>query len=170
MDRFLMRIHIGYPEPKDEREILRGGQSSYDAIQLNPVVRHDDVVRLQALTKDVFVEDSVLDYLLALVVATRTEADFKAGVSVRGGLALKTAAQARALLRGRDFRSSRGHLHARGAGVCASTLSLTRSGGDACALEERRAVAGPDAASDRGGGAVAGVKAEVPERCRRCVP
>ena len=138
MDRFLMRIHMGYPEPADEREILRGGQSSYDAIQLNPVVRHDDIVRLQALTKEVFVEDSVLDYLLALVVATRTEADFKSGVSVRGGLALKTAAQARALLYGRDFVLP-DDVFSLVEPVFAHRLSLTRSGGDA--LEERRAVA-----------------------------
>jgi MoxR-like ATPase len=101
-------------------------------------VRHDDIVRLQALTKEVFVEDSVLDYLLALVVATRTEADFKAGVSVRGGLALKTAAQARALLYGRDFVVP-DDVFSLVEPVFAHRLSLTRSGGDA--LEERRAVA-----------------------------
>lgn len=137
MDRFLMRVHIGYPEPADEREILRGAQAGYDAIQLNPVVGQEDIMQLQALTKDVFVEDSVLDYLLALVVATRTEAEFKAGVSVRGGLALKAAAQARALLYGRDFVLPE-DIFTLVEPVFAHRLSLARGGGDA--LEERRAV------------------------------
>ena len=58
---------------------------------------------MQALVAKVFVEDTVLDYVLKIITATRTEAEFKAGVSVRGGLALRIAAQARALLQGRDF-------------------------------------------------------------------
>ncbi|MFI5358232.1 MAG: AAA family ATPase, partial [Opitutales bacterium] len=102
MDRFLMRLQMGYPQPADELEILRIARTSYDAIALNPVVTREEVLRLQALAPQVFVEDSVLDYILRLVTATRSEAEFKTGVSVRGGLALRTAAQARALVHGRD--------------------------------------------------------------------
>ncbi len=103
MDRFLMRLQMGYPRELDELEILRSARGGYDAIALNPVVTREEVLALQSLAGRVFVEDSVLEYILRLVAATRTEAEFRAGVSVRGGLALRMAAQARALLRGRDF-------------------------------------------------------------------
>jgi MoxR-like ATPase len=103
MDRFLMRLQMGYPRVADELEILRSARGGYDAIALNPVVTRTEVLALQALAARVFVEESVLEYILRLVGATRTEAEFRSGVSVRGGLALRTAAQARALLRGRDF-------------------------------------------------------------------
>jgi MoxR-like ATPase len=103
MDRFLMRIRMGYPQTADELEILRSPRMTYDSIRLNPVVRRADVLKLQQLVTQVFVEESVLDFMLKIVTATRTEAEFKAGISVRGGLALKVAAQARALLNGRDF-------------------------------------------------------------------
>ena len=103
MDRFLMRIRMGYPDAPDEREILRSPRQTYDSIELNPVVPRAEGLKLQELAAQVFIEDSVLDFVLKIVTATRTEAEFAAGVSVRGGLALKTAAQARALLHGRDF-------------------------------------------------------------------
>ena len=103
MDRFLMRIRMGYPDAPDEREILRSPRQTYDSIALNPVVPRAEGLKLQELVAQVFIEDSVLDFVLKIVTATRTEAEFAAGVSVRGGLALKTAAQARALLHGRDF-------------------------------------------------------------------
>jgi MoxR-like ATPase len=137
MDRFLMRLHMGYPEPADELEILRAARTSYDAIQLNPVLTRTDVMRIQALARDVFVEESVLDYILKIVAATRTEAEFKAGISVRGGLALKSASQARALLQGRDFVTP-DDVAALVTPVFAHRLALVRPGSDA--LEERRAV------------------------------
>ncbi len=103
MDRFLMRIRMGYPDAPDEREILRSPRQTYDSVALSPVVPRAEGLKLQELVAQVFIEDSVLDFVLKIVTATRTEAEFAAGVSVRGGLALKTAAQARALLHGRDF-------------------------------------------------------------------
>ena len=105
MDRFLLRLQMGYPEAGDELEILRSAHAAtaYDAIPLTAVVTRADVLHLQALVGQVFIEDSVLDYILRVITATRTEAEFRAGISVRGGLALKRAAQARALLSGRDF-------------------------------------------------------------------
>ena len=103
MDRFLMRLHMGYPEGEDELTILRTARTSYDAIELNPVVSGAEIKELQDTATQVFIEDSVLAYLLKLITATRTEAEFKSGISVRGGLALRVAAQARALVNGRDF-------------------------------------------------------------------
>lgn len=103
MDRFLMRLHMGYPETADELAILRTARRNYDAIELEPVVTRAEIAHLQTMAGQVFIEDTVLDYILKLVTATRTEAEFKGGISVRGGLALRAAAQARALLLGRDF-------------------------------------------------------------------
>jgi MoxR-like ATPase len=137
MDRFLMRLRMGYPQHGDEIEILRSSRSGYDSIQLLPVATKAEVLAIQALAGRVFVEDSILDYILRIVAATRTETEFKAGVSVRGGIALRTAAQARALVLGRDFVlpddvSELVPL------VLSHRLALSRQTGDA--LEERRAV------------------------------
>jgi MoxR-like ATPase len=137
MDRFLMRLQMGYPQPGDEMAILRAPKLGYDSIALNPVVTRSDVLRMQALAGKVFVEDSVLDYILKIITATRTEAEFKSGVSVRGGLALRTAAQARALVLGRDFVVPE-DVQLMAGPVLAHRLSLARQTSDA--LEERRTV------------------------------
>ena len=137
MDRFLMRLQMGYPQPADEMEILRLARTSYDAIAVNAVVTRAEVLRLQAMVPQVFVEDSVLDYILRLVTATRSESEFKAGVSVRGGLALRTAAQARALVLGRDFVLP-DDVQALVTPILAHRLALARQTSEA--LEERHAV------------------------------
>lgn len=137
MDRFLMRLRMGYPQAVDELEILRNQRGGYDAIALNPVVTRSEVLSVQALVQQVFIEDSVLEYILKVVGATRTEAEFRAGVSVRGGLALRTAAQARALVHGRDFVLP-DDVAELIAPVFAHRLALARQTSDA--LEERRTV------------------------------
>jgi MoxR-like ATPase len=137
MDRFLMRLQMGYPQAGDELEILRSARLAYDAIALNPVITRGDVLKLQALALQVFIEDSVLDFILKIVAATRTEAEFKAGVSVRGGLALRVAAQARALVNGRDFVVPEDVTDLVGP-ILAHRLGLARQSSDA--LEERRTV------------------------------
>ena len=106
-------------------------------IALNPVVSRLEILKMQTLTGKVFVEDSVLDYILKIITATRTEAEFKAGVSVRGGLSLRAAAQARALVQGRDFVIPE-DVQAMAGPVLTHRLSLARQTSDA--LEERRAV------------------------------
>ncbi len=138
MDRFLMRLQMGYPQAADELEILRTQRGGYDTIALNPVITRGDVLKLQTSVHEVFVEESVLDYILKIVAATRTEVEFRAGVSVRGGLALRTAAQARALVNGRDFVLPE-DVTELVAPVLAHRLGLARQTSDA--LEERRSVA-----------------------------
>ena len=138
MDRFLMRIRMGYPPTADELEILRAPHVTYDSIRLNPVVTRAEVLKLQQLGTQVFIEESVLDFILKIVAATRTEAEFKAGVSVRGGLALKRAAQARALLNGRDFVMPEDVLDLV-LPILGHRLALVRPASDV--LEERNAVA-----------------------------
>jgi MoxR-like ATPase len=137
MDRFLMRLRMGYPQHDDEIEILRTSRSGYDSISLNPVASRADVADLQSIVPQVFIEDSLLDFILRIVTATRTESEFKAGASVRGGLALRTAAQARALVNGRDFVLP-DDVTELVPFVFAHRLALARQSGDS--LEERRSV------------------------------
>jgi MoxR-like ATPase len=137
MDRFLMRLRMGYPDADDEREILRTAKGGYDAIALNPVLTRSDILSLQSLAHQVFVEDSILDYILRIVSATRTEAEFRTGVSVRGGVALRSAAQGRALVHARDFVLPE-DVTDLVAPIFAHRLALARQTSDA--LEERRAV------------------------------
>lgn len=137
MDRFLMRLRMGYPEAGDELEILRTARGGYDAIALNPVVTRTEILALQSLVHEVFIEDTVLDFILRIVAATRTETEFRAGVSVRGGVALRCAAQARALVHGRDFVLPEDVVELV-ATVFTHRLAMARQTSDA--LEERRAV------------------------------
>jgi MoxR-like ATPase len=118
-------------------DILRSSQISYDTIALRAVASGADLAEAQKLAHRVFVEDSLLGYILAIVGATRTEAEFKAGVSVRGGLGLRQAAQARALLYGRDFVLP-DDVRALVLPVLAHRLALVRPTSDA--REERQAV------------------------------
>jgi MoxR-like ATPase len=112
-------------------------RSGYDAISLKPVASRAEVAAIQALVPQVFVEDSILDFILRIVAATRTEVEFKSGASVRGGLALRTASQARALVNGRDFVLPDDVTELVPV-VLAHRLALARQSGDA--LDERRAV------------------------------
>jgi MoxR-like ATPase len=103
MDRFLMRIHVGYPEREYELEILKHGKLHYDHLEADAVLSRTEVSELQAYVREVFIEDTVYDYIVAIVHATREERAFRSGVSPRGTLSLKVAAQACALAHGRGF-------------------------------------------------------------------
>jgi MoxR-like ATPase len=139
LDRFLLRLRMGYPSAGDELQILQRPRLNYDDIALTPVVSRADIGQLQELAGRVFVEESVLEYLLRIVTATRTESGFKTGISVRGGLALKQAAQACALLHGRDFVVPE-DVTTLAIPVCGHRLALARQGADAA--EERTAIEG----------------------------
>jgi MoxR-like ATPase len=102
MDRFLLRIRIGYPEERHEREILRGaGSAALERLQ--PVLDGRAVLDLQARVDAVKVEESLLGYAMAIVQATRVHTALALGVSPRGALALIQAAKALALADGRQF-------------------------------------------------------------------
>ncbi len=137
LDRFLMRLRLGYPAAADELEILQRPRLNYDSIAIQPVVTRAEIVELQELAGQVYIEDSVLEYLLKIVAATRTESEFRAGVSVRGGLSLKQAAQARALVYGRSFVKPE-DVTKLVIPVLAHRLALARQGADA--LEERATI------------------------------
>lgn len=103
MDRFLMRMEMGYPEFQHELEIVQNSRLHYDHIDADPVVSRSEVIEMQGFAREVFLEDTVADYLVRVIHATRESAAFRNGVSPRGTLALKTASQAFALTQGRSF-------------------------------------------------------------------
>ncbi|MEX2261394.1 MAG: MoxR family ATPase [Bryobacteraceae bacterium] len=102
LDRFLMRLRIGYPDPVSEREILRNSDSNF-AAPAGRIVTTDEIHQLQALTPQVMVDDAIVDYMLAIVEKTRTHDTLALGVSPRGSQALYRAVQALALIEGRDY-------------------------------------------------------------------
>ena len=103
MDRFLMRMEMGYPDFANELSIIKEGYLHYDHLDTAPVVSKEEIMQLQGCVRDVYVEDSVQEYIVKLVTATREQTQFRSGVSPRGTLSLKAAAQARALSQGRSF-------------------------------------------------------------------
>lgn len=139
MDRFLMCLRMGYPDPAAELDILSECNPSYDEMEVEDAVSPEEILRIQDLVTKVFIERSILEYMLKLITATRTESEFKAGISVRGGIALKLASQARALYLGRDFIIPEDVL-AVAQSVMGHRLNLRRPSSDA--LEERRMVEG----------------------------
>ncbi|MGC9449866.1 MAG: AAA family ATPase [Oceanipulchritudo sp.] len=139
MDRFFMRLEMGYPSHEDELEILDAGFRHYDQIEQDPVVSLREVVGWQERVGGVFVERSVLEYLLLLIAATRSESTFQCGISPRGALALKAASQARALFHGREFVLP-ADVRAMLVPICGHRLKSTAHGSDP--LEERRRVEG----------------------------
>jgi MoxR-like ATPase len=103
LDRFLMRIKMGYPSPETEREILRKRASDDPLVSLDAIADVHEVLAMQEAVAHVKVETSLLDYALDIVNRTRTTDQLALGVSPRGTLMLQRAAQARAYLDGRDY-------------------------------------------------------------------
>jgi MoxR-like ATPase len=103
LDRFLMRVRLGYPDRAAEKAILTAHRAGEPVESLRPVVKCGDIVTLQALVRRVRVEDSLSDYVLDLVAATREHPDVYLGASTRAGLSLYRAAQALAVIEGRDY-------------------------------------------------------------------
>jgi MoxR-like ATPase len=103
LDRFLIRARMGYPEAGSEREILRGQAGAARLDELRPVLTAEDVATLQQEAAGIQVEESLIDYSLAIVERTRQHEQLSLGVSPRGALMLYHAAQAMALLEGRSF-------------------------------------------------------------------
>ena len=104
LDRFLMCITLGYPDRASERELLAGADRREAVSQLRPVMTPEDLLAAQRAVLAVHVSDALLDYLQALIAATRSGAWFVEGLSPRAGIAVLRAAKARALL------DQRGHV------------------------------------------------------------
>jgi MoxR-like ATPase len=98
-----MWIRIGYPDHDSEKEILVKFTSLGFLNGIKPVLTKEELLQLQSMTQRVSIDESLLDYLLCIVKETRNQKYFELGVSPRGAIALKLAAQSRALLDGRAF-------------------------------------------------------------------
>jgi MoxR-like ATPase len=103
LDRFMLRLHIGYPSLDDEKTILRDRESENPLERLDSVMSRDDMLELQELVTAVRVDDALVDYLLQIVDATRASESIELGISPRGTLALFRSAQALAFIEGRDY-------------------------------------------------------------------
>jgi MoxR-like ATPase len=104
LDRFLLRLRVGYPSQDDEWTILeRRLARGEDEVELRPVVDRETLLAMQRAVEDVYVSDSIGRYIVQLVAATRASARLQVGASPRGSLALLKLARCRAALRGRDF-------------------------------------------------------------------
>ncbi len=101
LDRFLMRIKLGYPDQAAERALLKGEDRRELIAKLTPAMKVEDLLAVQREVTGVFVSDALIDYAQALITHTRDSAKFEMGLSPRAGLALLRAAQAWALLAGR---------------------------------------------------------------------
>lgn len=102
LDRFLMRLSLGYPSPEDERRILLNLWREHPITKLSAVVDGNQIPALQKMIWDVHVDETLQEYITTLAAATRTHPDLALGISPRGSLALFKAAQALAAARGRN--------------------------------------------------------------------
>ncbi|MGZ5237294.1 MAG: AAA family ATPase [Caldimonas sp.] len=103
LDRFLMCITLGYPDRKSERELLAGADRRESIARLRAVMTPAELIEAQRAVQAVHASEALLDYLQALILATRSGAWFVEGLSPRAGIAVLRASRARALLAGRDY-------------------------------------------------------------------
>jgi MoxR-like ATPase len=103
LDRFLMKLTLGYPNTQDEKKLLRSGGAQATLDELEPVVTVEELHYLQQQVLRIHVNESLVEYILTLVHATRDHPDVALGVSTRGALTYFKACQALAMVHGRDF-------------------------------------------------------------------
>lgn len=103
LDRFLLKLRMGYPTHTEEIEVLKRAEKSAPIEELTSVITLDDLILLQNEVKDILVDDTIKNYIVDLANRTRKDSYVYLGVSPRGSLALMKASQAYAMLKGRDF-------------------------------------------------------------------
>ena len=103
LDRFLMRISLGYPSPEEEVVVLERQVKQHPIHSVRPVVRKEEVLRMQESIRDVHIDPSLKQYMVAIVAATRKHPLLALGASPRASLGLMRTGQTRAALRGRDY-------------------------------------------------------------------
>ena len=101
IDRFLIKLSMGYPDFQQEVQVLRLGNSAKNALQ--PVVSGDDIIAIRGIADQVYISDLVLNYIVEIVTGTRNNPEVKIGSSPRGGIALVALSKAYALLQGRGY-------------------------------------------------------------------
>jgi MoxR-like ATPase len=103
LDRFLMRIKMGYPSLEDEKEIFRSQSQAHPLLGLQAVISSGEVLQIQEAVRAIHIDESIIDYALQIVERTRHSEFLSLGVSPRGSLALLRACQSRAYVQGRDY-------------------------------------------------------------------
>ena len=103
LDRFLLRVAIGYPDRDSERQVLKGQRLTHPLDSLKPVISAGEVLQLQDFVRHVEIKDELVDYILEIAARTREHKSLLLGVSPRGCLMLERAAQAYATIEGRKF-------------------------------------------------------------------
>jgi MoxR-like ATPase len=103
LDRFMMRINMGYPSTADEILVLDRQQYTHPVTSIEQVVSAEELVDGQTRIRSVYIDDLVKEYIVKLVKATRKHPDVYLGASPRGSLALFKTSQARAAMQGRDY-------------------------------------------------------------------
>jgi len=103
LDRFLMRLEMGYPLPAEEISILTSQQHQHPILSVKAVVSAEEIIHLQQLVRDVHVEESLKQYMVEIVGATRKHPNLSLGASPRASIALMRTSQAKAALEGREF-------------------------------------------------------------------
>jgi len=103
LDRFLMRLHLGFPDRQAERELLQGEERRDMIEHIKPVLDGGQLISIQKQAAGIHVADALLDYVQSLLEFTRNSPMFEFGLSPRGGLALLNSARALALIEGREF-------------------------------------------------------------------
>lgn len=103
LDRFLMRIKMGYPSLEDEKEIFRSQSRAHPLSSLQAVISSSEVLQIQEAVRAIHIDESILNYALQIVERTRHSEFLSLGVSPRGSLALLRACQSRAYVQGRDY-------------------------------------------------------------------
>ena len=103
MDRFTVRLSLGYPSPKDEIAMVLNRQEGNPLHKLSALMTRDNLVAMQKVVENTYIKDSVVKYVVDLIVATRNNEDILRGASPRATLAVTSMAKAVAQLRGRDY-------------------------------------------------------------------
>lgn len=103
MDRFFMKLHMGYMQPEQEMEVMSRSSGADVLKQLEPVVSMDEIQQLKNTFHDIRVSQDVKDYMMHIITATRNSAALSSGVSTRGAVALYQASQVKAAVNGREF-------------------------------------------------------------------
>ncbi|RMA97673.1 AAA family ATPase [Hydrogenothermus marinus] len=104
LDRFMMKISIGYPTRKAEKEILKGGSKREELYNIEPIFNKEEVLKIQdQIRNEIYISDKVIDYILDIVELTRKTKFLYSGLSIRGSLSLVYTAKTNAYFKGRDY-------------------------------------------------------------------
>jgi MoxR-like ATPase len=103
LDRFLLRVSLGYPDKADELQILERQRKQHPIDMIGQVITAEELLQMQEQIKEIYVDELIKDYIVSISIATRHHEDVYLGASPRGSLGLYRAAQAHASIRGRDY-------------------------------------------------------------------